>query len=374
MKYRLFWDALKMEILGHHLELRKLRLHLLELRLFNIVNVNHLRAFPGEMLKMFCLMTLMFSGSCETKPEPTVDFYYWKSERPPNAAEAEIFSALNSKKLYVRLFDVDLQQGNPAPQGILANFNKEILPAEYVPVVFITNRTFLNISEESLDNLATKVSGLTDKIMSDHFGSFKELQIDCDWTESTKTSFFSFLEKLKDLSDKNISCTLRLHQVKYKEKTGVPPVDKTYLMAYATSNPLGEEEINSILDISLLKNYLENINEYPLDFDVALPLYSWAVVTNHLGKKLLINGVSENDLNPAEYMELSPGNYELEDNVFLRGIYLNRGFKLKLETVSPELLLEGKKYLNQKIKRPYTIVYYHLDTLFTNRFTLEDLL
>lgn len=335
--------------------------------------MSHFLQYLGFIKFLLLILFVLFAG-CENKPPQAVDFYYWKSERPPNAAEAEVFAALNSQKLYVRLFDVDLQRGNPEPQGILASFDKEILPAEYVPVVFITNRTFVNISEESLGNLAVKVFGLADKIMSDHFGSYKELQIDCDWTESTKTSFFSFLGKLKALSNKNISCTLRLHQVKYKETTGVPPVQKTYLMAYATSNPLGEEDINSILDISLLKDYLQNINEYPIDFDVALPLYSWAVVTNHLGNKLLINGVSEDDLNPAEYKEITPGNYELEDNVFLRGIYLNRGFKLKLETISPELLLEAKKYLNQKIKRPYSIVYYHLDTLFTDRFTLEDLL
>lgn len=344
----------------------------------NFMPVNNcpqnLQNVSKRLINFCCLLLLVFMGSCEGKPDPRVDFYYWKSERPPNAAEAEIFSELNSKKLYIRLFDVDLQQGDPAPQGILSNFDKDILPAEYVPVVFITNRTFVNISEESLEGLVSKVFSLTNKIMSDHFGSFQELQIDCDWTESTKTSFFAFLEKLRAISNKNISCTLRLHQVKYKEKTGIPPVDKTYLMAYATSNPLGEEEINSILDISLLKDYLENINDYPLDFDVALPLYSWAVVTNHLGKKLLINGVSEDDLTTSEFRKLSTRNYELDDNVFLRGMYLNRGFKLKLEGISPELLSEAKQFLNQKIKKPYTIVYYHLDTLFTNRFTLEELL
>ena len=336
--------------------------------------LKNLQTVSKEIFKLFCLSLLVLMGSCETKPEPTVDFYYWKSERPPNAAEAEVFSALHSKKLYIRLFDVDSQQGDIAPQGILANFDKEVLPAEYIPVVFITNRTFANISEESLDNLANKVFSLTDKIMSDHFGSFQELQIDCDWTESTKTAFFSFLEKLKTISNKKISCTLRLHQVKYKENTGIPPVDKAYLMAYATSNPLGEEEINSILDISLLKDYLENINDYPLDFDVALPLYSWAVVTNHLGKKMLINGVSGDDLKDDAFVEPTPGNFELEENVFLRGIYLNRGFKLKIEGISPELLTEAKQYLKQKIKQPYSIVYYHLDTMFTNRFTLEELL
>lgn len=328
--------------------------------------------FQQLVVFAFVLFVLLLSSCSEERIHPA-NFYYWKTEKSLNKSEVEIFKNLKSKKLYVRLFDLDITNGIPKPQAILTQFDNEKLQTEYVPVIFITNRVFTNASDESLSILAKKVFEMTEKLMDDNFGSFKELQIDCDWTESTKTKYFAFLQKLKKISNKNITCTLRLHQVKYKEKAGVPPVIKTYLMAYATSNPLGEEDINSILDLSLLKNYLETINEYPLDFDVALPLYSWAIVTNHLGRKKLINGITEADLENKNFKIISPGIYEVLENVFLRGVYLNKGFKLKLETISPELLSKEKKFLDQKINKPYNIVYYHLDSLFTNRFTLKNL-
>jgi hypothetical protein len=43
--------------------------------------------------------------------------------------------------------------------------------------------------------------------------------------------------------------------VKDKAQTGVPPVEKVYLMCYSTSSPLENSSKNSILDVVILKNY-----------------------------------------------------------------------------------------------------------------------
>ena len=67
-------------------------------------------------------------------------------------------------------------------------------------------------------------------------------------------------------------------------------------MCYSTSSPLADTPENSILDVTTLKNYLSGIGEYPLKLDIALPIYSWGIVTNHLGKHKLINAVSEENL------------------------------------------------------------------------------
>src|SRR5690606_2105981 len=170
------------------------------------------------------------------------------------------------------------------------------------------------------------------------FENFDEIQIDCDWTESTRDSYFQFLKELKEISQKNIGSTLRLHQVKFRNKTGIPPADKVYLMCYATSSPIEEIEKNSILDLELLKDYLNDVDRYLLKKDVALPIYSWAIVTNHLGKKKLINGVSASDLDNENYKKLKDGFYRIEADTFLKGIYINKGFEVKLETISAELL------------------------------------
>ncbi|MCH7407892.1 hypothetical protein MM239_00665 [Belliella sp. DSM 111904] len=312
--------------------------------------------------------------SCSNPDPVPIDFYYWKSEFSINSTEKETFEALQSNKLYIRLFDVDKLNATPEPKGIIRSFDSDVLQAEYVPVVFITNKVFQGVSHDDNKKLAADIWALVNDILSKNkHVSFDELQIDCDWTQSTKRAFFNFLEQLKGVSQKKITSTLRLHQAKDKELMGIPPVDKVYLMAYATSSPVEDSDLNSILDSNLLQNYLQTINDYPLEFDIALPLYSWGIITNHLGKKKLINGVSHQDLEGKEYRKLGAGIYEIQKDVFLRGIWLNKGFVVKVEMISPELLGETKSYLRKTIKRPYGIVYYHLDSLFTHRFSVDEL-
>ncbi|MFD2033652.1 hypothetical protein ACFSKL_02560 [Belliella marina] len=324
---------------------------------------------------LWCLAVVVTALCSCSKSEPhATDFYYWKSEFKIGNTEREIFETLNSNKLYVRLFDVDKEGAKPNPKGIINSFSPDLLDTEYIPVVFITNRVFSGLSMEENQQLAKDVWSLTSNIISKNNQiQFNEIQIDCDWTSSTKESFFTFLRTLKTVSEKEVTSTLRLHQVKYKETTGIPPVDKVYLMAYATSNPIEDSELNSILDRGLLEDYLQSINEYPLKFDIALPLYSWGVVSNHLGNKKLINGVSHEHLERKEYRKLGSSTYEVLEDVFLRGIWLNKGFLIKVETITPELLKDTRAYLNKKVKEPYNIVYYHLDSLFTQRFAIDDL-
>ncbi|MGS2761002.1 hypothetical protein [Sinomicrobium sp. M5D2P9] len=327
-----------------------------------------------RLVPLLALIGIFFLQSCQEKTVHPVQFYYWKSKTHIGETEKQFFEQLGATRLYLRLFDVDIQKGTPQPQAAIRSFDAKALHADYIPVVFITNRTFTHISATDTDKLAKDVLALIRKIMSDNpLGDPEEIQIDCDWTASTRDRFFRFLTTLQNISGKKVSCTLRLHQVKYRDETGVPPADKVYLMAYATSSPVENDGRNSILDLVLLKDYLGNIGDYPLDFDIALPLYSWAVVTNHLGKAKLINGVTEEELPEETYQKTGEHSYEVREDTFLRGIYLNRGFRVRVEYISPELLQEAKNFLNGKVNRPYSYVYYHLDSLFLPRFTIEDL-
>jgi hypothetical protein len=110
-----------------------------------------------------------------------------------------------------------------------------------------------------------------------------------------------------------------------------------------------------------------------LNFDVALPLFSWAVVTNHLGQIKLINNVNRNNLDMTFLRPLTADSYEVIGDFFSHGFYLSKGFTVRLESISPELLREAKDYLNHKIKKEYDIVYYHLDEPFLQQYTIQDL-
>lgn len=144
-------------------------------------------------------------------------------------------------------------------------------------------------------------------------------------------------------------------------------------MCYATSNPTEGMTRNSILDMELLKAYTTNINDYPLDFDVILPIYSWGIVTNHLGQVKLVNGLTEDDLQSPMFERKDDNYYLVKDDGFLQGLYVSRGFTVRIETITPELLAEAKHYLEHQIHRDFSWAYFHLSQGFLNRFTIEDL-
>ncbi|MGG2305049.1 hypothetical protein ACE4Z6_26875, partial [Salmonella enterica] len=93
-------------------------------------------------------------------------------------------------------------------------------------------------------------------------------QIDCDWTLGTKEKYFSLLKRIKERMALPLSCTIRLHQVKYQAKTGVPPVDRGMLMYYNMGHVEGATETNSIYDPANADKYVSYVKDYPLPLDV----------------------------------------------------------------------------------------------------------
>lgn len=326
-------------------------------------------------LLIVAFFAIVFSA-CTSKRSHDVDFYYWKSKCAIGEKERQYFGQLKGQRLFVRLFDVDMEGGVARPVGQIQGFDNDQLPGDsirVIPVVFITNQTFLNyVSDDDIEMLASNVSKAVSHVMEKAEVAYEEIQIDCDWTERTCDPYFRFLKRLADLSGQDISCTLRLHQIHEPEKTGVPPVVRGSLMCYATSSPMEGMSRNSILDMELLKAYTNNINDYPLNFDVILPIYSWGIVTNHLGQVKLVNGLTEADLQTPMFEKQDNNLYLVKEDGFLQSLYVNAGFTVKIETITPELLAEAKRYLDRQIDRDFPWVYFHLSQGFLDRFTIED--
>ncbi len=315
-------------------------------------------------LTLFCL-ALLTMVSCSDKKSHPYTFYYWKTRLTLNTDEKEALNQATAPYLYARFFDVDQAGGRIQPVGVITKDRSFATDKKLVPVVFITNRTFLHISRDEISLLAKNINHLVQAKTSEyHLNTAPEIQIDCDWTAGTRDDYFTFLKELKQLSGKTITCTLRLNQVKDKKQAGIPPVQKVYLMCYSTSSPLESSDKNSILDVNTLKNYLTDIDQYPVgNIDVALPIYSWGIVTNHLKKHRLINGLSQKDLNNRHFKKISENEAEIEQDGFYFGSYLSKGFRIKVEEISDEQLRDVVRFLNKKI-HGFTIVYYQLDHQF----------
>ncbi|MFV0218639.1 hypothetical protein OBK23_03000 [Empedobacter falsenii] len=319
--------------------------------------------FLFRFLILFTIISLVGCTS-ETKKSP-IDFYYWRSNYSVNETEKKAVDSLKVENVYVRFFDVDKKLNKISPVGIIQNFDATKLNVNYIPTVFITNQTFLNTSKDQVKILAKDIYNfLSETAERGNLKNFNEIQIDCDWTKSTRENYFMFLSELKHISGKKLSATLRLHQVKFKEQEGVPPLDKMVLMCYATENPTDQSENNSILDLKIAKDYLKYLNDYPIKLDVALPIYSWAILTNHQGKIKLINSFSEQDLIGKPVKKIRNGFYEVEDDFFVRNFYVSKGFTIKVERISPELLVETKSFIDTKLSYNYRLIYYHLDSKF----------
>ncbi|REC49078.1 hypothetical protein [Chryseobacterium pennipullorum] len=312
------------------------------------------------------LLVFFILASCQKEKHPYT-FYYWKTNLKLDQEEEKVLGEAPVPFLYTRFFDVDKAGGKFQPVAVITKDKSFRTGKQIVPTVFITNQTFLGISPEEISFLAKSIHELVEKKIREYdLKTNREIQIDCDWTSGTRNDYFKFLTELKRVSGKDITCTLRLHQVKDKKQTGIPPVEKVYLMCYSTSSPLEKSDRNSILDVSILKSYLSRLEDYPVKkIEVALPIYSWGIVTNHLGKHRLINALSEKDLNHPAFKKISAHEAEVLKDGFYFGSYLNRGFRIKVEEISEEQLDEVLSFLEKKIP-DFTIIYYQLDSKFVS--------
>lgn len=318
-----------------------------------------------KTLRFLCFLLLVFS--CSKKQEHPYTFYYWKTKLALNSDEKKALGHTSVPYLYTRFFDIDKSGEKFLPVGIITKDQSFKVQQQIAPVVFITNRSFLYIKKEEISFLARSINELVNKKITDYdLNSAAEIQIDCDWTVGTRDDYFAFLKELKKISGKEITSTLRLHQVKDKTTMGIPPVDKAYLMCYSTSSPLENSDKNSILDVNILKSYLAHIDQYPIrKIEVALPIYSWGIVTNYLGKHKLINALSEKDLQHPDFKKISDHEIEIQKDGFYFGNYMNKGFRIKVESISRNDLAEVIDFLDKKINH-YSIIYYQLDSKFIN--------
>ncbi|WP_198304827.1 hypothetical protein [Arcobacter vandammei] len=245
----------------------------------------------------------------------TSSFYFWENKY--NLDD-------QNEKLYIKILDI--KYANKL-EIIETNFIKNP-PKDFIPVIFITNKTLQNVDYKILSNEILKY---TNKF------NFSEIQIDCDWSESSKSNYFLFLEELKKELNKTLSATIRLHQIKYFKKTGVPPVDYGVLMYYNMSNLADFETKNYILDNTEAKKYHYNFENYPLKLKLALPLYSQAVQFRDEEAINLFENIDEKEL-VNNFENLGNNRYKVLNSHYFKGKYIYKDDILRVENVDEKEL------------------------------------
>ncbi|MBO0948602.1 hypothetical protein [Fibrella forsythiae] len=327
-----------------------------------------------------CFVALL--SACQPKTRHTAElipaFYHWKATFAPTLAERATLDSLDVKTLYIRFFDVDWDRTKRTaiPKATI-HFRQRPDPGmRIVPVVYITNRTMANLAPanvpELAENLTKKIRQLADQ-QSIHIN---EIQIDCDWTRTTRGTYFSLLKAISQKASLPLSATIRLHQVKFAAQTGVPPVNRGMLMAYNTGDWKLTDTRNSILDLRDLKAYADYLPGYPLPLDIALPLFRWTVVYRNGRFLTLLNNVDQTVVRaiPGLQQQADTARYVATRDTMALGMNLRRGDLLRTEFCSQtNLKAAGDLLVTQLPDQKRTFTLYHLDSAALHPYAHDDL-
>lgn len=313
----------------------------------------------------------LFSISCSnnSNKETSRGVYFWKTTFALSTEELSWIKDTQIQKLYIRFFDVDWNPNLNAavPVGDVTIETKEVTGVEIIPVVFITNRTLTNIPDSLISELSKNIhKKILGKLVLFDSLSIKEIQLDCDWTETTQEKYFNLIEDLKHLVGKDkieITTTIRLHQVKFFNKTGVPPVKRGMLMFYNISDVSDMKTKNSIYDKDIAKQYLVNFDKYPLSLDVVLPAFSWSCWFRNGKLKNLINDVRAEQLeNDSCFIKEDKNIFRAVKTCYLKGNYILAGDYLRTEEVDFKTTLSAAELIAPHIKnKKINVSIYHLN-------------
>jgi hypothetical protein len=325
-------------------------------------------------LYLFFITGFFITLSCQTpaSKQLTPAFYYWQTTYNPSATDRRLLDQLQIRKLYLRFFDVDW---DPATQSAVpravVRFNQKTVGLTIVPVVFITNRTLLRCAANAIPGLADNLCRKITQISRQHGIRSPEIQLDCDWSAGSRERYFQLLREIKKRFKGPVSATIRLHQIKYPEQTGVPPVDRGMLMFYNMADWKRPETRNSIYDLAVARRYTDFLEQYPLPLDVVLPLFRWTVVYRNNRFLSLLNNLDSKTLAACSFLKPEPENrFVANRDTLALGFSIRRGDVFRAEACQNDDLTAGKHLLLTKIQnQKLTFALYHLDSTVTSSYS-----
>ncbi|RYD80252.1 MAG: hypothetical protein EOP53_08335 [Sphingobacteriales bacterium] len=298
----------------------------------------------------------------------------------PTSSELSAIKNNGVKNIYLRFFDVawDATYLKPSPIAQVRIADTAFIKSnqlQIIPTVFITNECIRYIRPDQCKALAENIYKLISNIVAaNNLISVKEIQIDCDWTASTKEKYFTLLSELQKIDTVHLySATIRLFQVKYVADAGVPPVKKGLLMCYNMGNLKSIETNNSILDPAEVKKYTSNLDKYPLPLDVALPLFDWYILYRNNGYTGIIQNLQKDSLNRYA-IKIGANRYQINNDVQLSNVSFKKADVLRYEGSSYEDIMATASIIKQKIKGDsLRLVLYHLDSITLSKYSDHEI-
>lgn len=312
-------------------------------------------------MKKYLYLLLVLLGACSYKDTPPEQaLYCWKTQVQFSAGEADFVKNNRIERLYIRYCDVGLRDNAPVPIAPVDIDTLSVQGKTVIPVIYLKNEIFNSELTEGnstyISTLAHKLGDYIEQINRYYRLRVSEVQFDCDWSLSTKQAYFSMLEAFKKEFPYQLSATIRLHQVKYREKTGVPPVDYGVLMYYNMGR-ITATGANSIYDRSTALRYLGKLREYPLPLDIALPMFAWGVHSADGQVLHLVGGLTHAQAQAISTLVRIDASdiYKVAEQTYYKGRVWQAGDLIKIEEVSDaqrkEMLADLRGHSSQPIRR-----------------------
>ncbi len=325
----------------------------------------------------FLIIVMISSCTNDNTFNKNISFYHWKSKAEFNKSYQKAINITQTNKIYLHYFDIDTlyepswNNDGVFPTYVLKSVTKDYQKFEIVPVIYITNKVF-KTKDLDIKDLSNRIKKLINQISETQFNKeIKQVQIDCDWTESTRGAYFELLKQLQN--DFEINVTIRLHQIKYKKKTGVPPVKKGTLMLYNVGD-LKNRQQNSILESSIVKQYINSETDYPLSLNIGLPLFSQTVITNNDNEIKIIKNTERNTLENDEHFKIIDNlNLKVVKDTLYKGFFLAEGYNLKFEDIDETVIYESYKIVKESNLNINEIIFFHLDEKSLSNINIKEL-
>jgi hypothetical protein len=334
----------------------------------------------SSIYKIAAALILFSLAACSHGDQAVRSFCYWNSSLDFSEKDDSTMQSMKVKHLYLRFFDVDWNayEKEALPVGTISSWwDGEIGDQDITPAIYITNTVMENSTSGQLDELAARIRSRIEKIIENFsaqyasresweyrnlsydsrynkdsilriadsveqsrkesfLNRFREVLIDCDWTEKTKKNYFYFLEQLKAQPGKKytLSATVRLWQYKERKKAGVPPSDRILLMCYNTQSPASYATSNSIASPKLIGEYLD-APAYPVKTDVALPIFSWSILFREQHFEGILSDITDADClsDTASFRQIKSNFFAFRHDTIIGNKYIRTGDELRIEKI-----------------------------------------
>jgi hypothetical protein len=312
------------------------------------------------------LLLILCLSACRSHHTVTPAFYYWKTNWQADSGTTAVFRKIGSRKLYLRLCDVGWNGTAIVPHDRVQLAAPIVPEVTLIPVIFLEPAALRHLeSPAQIQQLARQLARFSETSCQQQQWTIPELQIDCDWSAKTAAPYFELLRALKKqpfIHTKTLSVTLRLHQVKYRAQSGIPPADRCMLMAYNMGSFRNPNATNSILDEATAKDYLQTLDQYPLPLDLAVPIFRWTLWYRQ-GRFLgILRGIDPEQLSGQPFLQQAQSTnlYRCTQSREWAGYQLQSGDLLKAESPQPEAVADVVAYVARKLPHSFTLAFYHL--------------